>query len=131
MENVILEKLCPGKDKPPITIPSALCDLIDTDRPTKGDLQMTIPLVQKLRLTAESEQAIFGDLDPYRDCPMPPLPWGRDHFYEKKLAVIDEKNTAIYNQRQKQINSDKSICPGVVNVFRAHWDVVLESESNE
>lgn len=103
MSKVILENVCP--DRSPVKLSASLVDLVcGGDGKKEGTFDFNFPKVRKLRLTEESEQSIFGDVDPYRDSPFPPLPFGRDRFYETELAEIDEENAAVYNARQQKLH---------------------------
>lgn len=101
------------------------------------DFTFTIPSIRKMTLTEESEKAIFGDISPYSTSPLPPLPWGNERYYEKKLALIDQCQVDIYNAKMELSYKDKpeilekqKIKTGIVEVFRAGYCVSLENVEN-
>lgn len=123
----------PADRYPGITIPSSLMDTIEPNRPNKGkDLKnFKIGRVKKLRLTEESELALFGSLGKYRDCALPPLPWGRDPFRHTS-GFLTEEQAKIYNNRidakyhdKPEIAKTKYIESGFVLVSETSWDVKL------
>ena len=89
------------------------------------------PRVWKMILTEDSERLIFGDIDPYRMAPLPPL------FEKKKkrFAIINEEQVIIYNNFIKRIHRDSSsetidqklIKKGRVEVCRGSYNVRLEN----
>jgi hypothetical protein len=122
-------------------IPAAFANALMPCRKNKTeDVDFHVPRVWKMSLTEASEREIFGNVSPYRTAPLPPLPWGNEQYCEKKLAVIDEEQVKIYNARmEKKYESynpetydperipSKQLKPGIVAVFRAAHDVVLEN----
>ena len=121
---VKLEIACPGADREPIRMPAALCDAMFPGRPTKGDVFVSVPKVQKLRLTEESEMAIFCSLHSGRDYCMPDL---IDRDRREAIAECDEEAANIYNERHKEYGNQ--IKPGKVKVTQStcKWDVLIEN----
>jgi len=86
------------------------------------------PIVWKLRLTAASEMAIFGDLNPYRDNCMPAL-FPSERYYQRKSAIINEVQAMIYNESMKiKCGPDAELIePGIVEVCRPNYSIKLEN----
>lgn len=122
-----------------INLPAEVANALVPNREKEEGFSFNLPRVWKIWLTEESEENIFGDISPYRTAMLPPLPWGNERFYEKKLAVIDDVQVEIYNERIKkmfercrpELIPGKSIKVGVVEVFRASYNVKLSNVSEE
>lgn len=104
--------------------------LFDVKPPPSGSGQRFTFLVQQQLLTKESEMEIFGNIAKYHD----------ELFgdYTKKLAVIDQENVDLYNNkierlyhRDPHLISSHQIVAGIVEVNRASYNVKLKNVKQE
>lgn len=111
-----------------------------------GKNSFVFPRVWKLSLTEDCEKEIFGNVSPYRTARLPPLPWGNEQYFDKKLAIINDSQVEIYNAKiEESYKTYKTesvtaiptrlkplpfIEAGVVEVFRASYNVKLTNVYN-